>query len=92
MPSIPFSLPIWPVCIVALAGCAALPESPTPPDVVRVSVPIRAEPKQRALPEKPRFKVDALPLGAPLRDQARMCFAERDQRRAYETELEAACR
>lgn len=78
--------------VLLLNGCASVPETPTAPDVVRVTVPIRAEPKQRELPEKPRFLVDDLPLGSTLADQARMCFAERDQRKAYETELEGACR
>ena len=78
--------------VLLLAGCTSVPETPVAPDVVRVLVPIRAEPKQRELPEKPRFLVDDLPLGSTLADQARMCFAERDQRKAYETELEGACR
>lgn len=78
--------------LLLLTGCASVPETPTAPDVRSYPVPIRAEPKQRELPEKPRFLVDDLPLGSTLADQARMCFAERDQRRAYETELEGACR
>lgn len=78
--------------LLLLNGCASAPETPTAPDVRSYPVPIRAEPKQRELPEKPRFLVDDLPLGSTLADQARMCFAERDQRRAYETELEGACR
>jgi hypothetical protein len=75
-----------------LTGCVAAPETPSAPDVVRVSIPLMVEPKRRELPERPRFLVDDLPLGAPLRDQARMCFAEREQRKAYEIELEGACR
>lgn len=82
----------WAVLFALLAGCAAVPESPTPPDVVKVSVPLKAEPKKRDLPEKPAFLVNELQLGAPLREQARMCFAEREQRKAYEIELEGACR
>ncbi|MDP3715560.1 MAG: hypothetical protein Q8R21_04025 [Burkholderiales bacterium] len=79
--------------VLLLAGCAAVPETPRAPDVVRVPVPFKdPEPKKRELPKKPRFMVDDLPLGAPLHDQARMCFAEREQRKAYEIELEGACR
>ncbi len=93
LPSMSISLPFSASLIfAALTGCASVPESPRPPDVAKVSVPIKAEPKQRDLPERPEFIVDELPLGAPLREQARMCFAEREQRKAYERELEGACR
>lgn len=91
MPSIPFSLRFSASLIFALVGCAAVPETPTAPDVVRVPIPVPVTP-ERKLPERPRFVVDDLPLGAPLHDQARMCFAEREQRKAYEIELEGACR
>ena len=39
------------------------------------------------MPETPRFAVDGLAIGAPPAEKLRMCFVERDQRRAYEKEL-----
>jgi hypothetical protein len=87
------AIPFFVLIVLLLAGCAAAPETPTAPNVVRVPVPFKdPEPKKRELPKKPRFVVDDLPLGAALHDQARMCFAEREQRKAYEIELEGACR
>lgn len=79
------------VLLMLVTGCAAVPETPSAPDVVRVEIPVKVEAK-RKMPEKPRFVVDDLPLGAPLHVQAQMCFAEREQRKAYEIELEGALR
>ncbi len=73
----------------ALAGCATT----TPlPEVVTIQKPVRqaiqAEPVK-----KPDWAMDSLPIGAPIDDQVKALLAEREQRKAYETELEAAvCR
>lgn len=75
--------------LLALGGCATAP--PQAPDVEKVLVPIEVTPK-RELPQAPRFAVEDLPLGAPLHEQAQMCYAEREQRRAYEIELVGACK
>jgi hypothetical protein len=77
--------------LMAAAGCATPPQTPIAPDVVRVEIPVKVEAK-RDLPPRPDFAVNHLPLGAPLHEQARMCFAEREQRKAYEIELIAACK
>lgn len=77
------------VALLALGGCATAP--PQAPEVERVEIPVAVTPK-RELPQAPRFAVEDLPLGAPLHEQAKMCYAEREQRRAYEIELVGACR
>ncbi len=62
------------------------------PEVVTIQKPVRQAIQAKPV-EKPAWAVDALPLGAPIDDQVKALLAEREQRKAYETELEAAvCR
>ncbi|HJW26429.1 MAG TPA: hypothetical protein VJ576_16160 [Rhodocyclaceae bacterium] len=75
------------MCLLAAllaTGCA----QPLP-RVVEVQVPI-ALPCQAKPVDKPVFAVDRLPIGATITDQVKSLMADREQRQAYEIELEAA--
>ena len=71
---------------LALTGCAT-PLPPAKPTEVRIPVPI---PCRVPMPERPSFAVDALALDADIWDQMAALRADRLQRQAYESELEAA--
>lgn len=68
-----------------LAGCVTLPA----PVVTTVEIPV-SEKCDAPVPSRPAFAVDALPLGADIFDQSKALRAERQQRKGYEIELEAA--
>ena len=80
-------LPI--VLAMLLAGCAGQVAEPPEPVVVRVEVPVEVPCRTERVP-RPAFAVDALRIGAPNDEQMRALRAERKQRKAYETRLEAA--
>lgn len=76
------------VCIAllcALTGCAAPPPAPAP-RVETVYVPVERQSDAR-MPETPRFAVDELAIGAAPAEKMRMCYVEREQRKAYERTL-----
>jgi len=74
---------------IALSACGTTAKLP---DVVTIQKPVRQAIQAKPV-EKPAWAVDALPMGAPIDDQVKALLAEREQRKAYETELEAAvCR
>lgn len=83
-----FRLPAIAALIVSfsLAGCAA---APTAPVVTEVKVPV-AVPCRAPNVEWPAFAVDTLPIGSGIWQQMVALRAERLERKAYETELEAA--
>ncbi|CAI1974158.1 hypothetical protein [Serratia proteamaculans] len=74
------------VSILGLAGCSAVPPSPS---YVEVKVPISV-PCRTAYVTRPAFAVDQLPIGATIDVQMRALRAERHQRIGYERELIAA--
>lgn len=75
------------VMLVALLAVAACATPPTPaPRTETVYVPVERKTDVR-MPETPRFAVDGLAIGAPPAEKMRMCYVEREQRKAYEREL-----
>jgi hypothetical protein len=74
--------------VILLPGCGGLPRAPI---VTEVRIPVET-PCDAPLPEKPAFAVDALEVGAPIDAQMRALRAERQQRKGYEIELEAAAK
>lgn len=72
---------------LALTGCAGMRH----PDTVEVKVPVAVQCKAPQV-DKPAFAVDALPLGASIYSQMKALRAERLQRIAFESELEAGIR
>ncbi|MDD5175746.1 MAG: hypothetical protein PHQ05_04915 [Sterolibacterium sp.] len=77
---------LLPLLIVLLAGCVTLPPAPV---VTEVDIPI-GEKCEAPVPKQPSFAVDALPIGADIYAQTKALRAERQQRKGYEHELEAA--
>lgn len=73
---------------IALTACAGRDKRDPPPPVREVKVPVLV-PCIEAMPAKPAFAVDALPLGADVWEQMAALRAERMQRKGYEAELEA---
>lgn len=71
-----------------LAGCAGTSHAPV---VTEVKIPI-AERCEAPVPDRPVFAVDLLPIGSDIYQQVKALRAEREQRKGYELELEAAVR
>jgi hypothetical protein len=67
--------------LAALAGCNTMPQ--------RIEVPVPVQCHVKA-PDKPVWATDALQTGSGLYEKVRALLAEREQRIAYETQLEAA--
>lgn len=72
--------------MACMVGCAGAPRAPV---VTEVKIPI-AEKCDAPVPARPAFAIDGLPIGAAVDEQMRALRAERQQRRGYEIELEAA--
>ena len=70
------------LCVAVLPGCGAVGR------VVRADVPVPVA-VQTPKVDKPVFAMDLLPLGSGIYDQTNACLAEREQRKAYELQLEA---
>ena len=68
---------------IALAGCAAVPQ--------RYEVPVQV-PCRVTVPEKPVWATESLKPDADIFDKVKALLAERRQRQAYETKLEAAAK
>ena len=82
----------WSIRMVVLAALLAAPGCASQGGRVRVvEVPVSA-PCALAVPPRPAWAVDALPLGAWIWDQMLALRVEREQRRGYEMELEAVVR
>lgn len=84
-----FRLTVILVAALVMTACAGREARPTPPPVREVKVPVLV-PCITAMPAKPAFAVDALPLGSDVWQQMAALRAERLQRKGYEQELEAA--
>ena len=69
---------------LALAACAE-----TPPPTAKIAVPVDCT---VTMPERPTWATDALPRDAGVYDKVKALLAEREQRIAYETKLEAVAR
>jgi len=78
-------LPIFPVLLMALAGCAAKPVYRPVTIDVPVPVPCRAPEVAR-----PAWPTQSLSAGSGLLDQVRALLAENELRQGYEARLEAA--
>lgn len=74
------------MAVLLLAGCASTPIA-VKPNESRVIV---AVPCNTTIPEKPQFAFDALAIGADIWSQVVALLADREQRKGYEKELEAA--
>ncbi len=72
------------VMALVLPSCVS-----TAPRVQEVLVPIPI-PCKVAIPNRPAFAVEQLPIGLGIWEQMKALRAERNQRQGYETELEAA--
>lgn len=88
------NLHVWVLCgwwLLAAGGCATVPTECAAPRIEKVYVPVPQEAK-RELPAAPAWKVDALPIGAPISEQVKALVAERNQRKGYEIELLGSCK
>lgn len=72
-------------CMSVLTGCA------TAPRVERVDVPVQV-PCRVTIPEEPVYATAALAADASIWEQAKALLAERKQRIAYTTKIQAAAR